>query len=257
MRGGTASTTARLVAAARLRAPREPWPGGRPEDDERLARDVTGDLVTPPTPRQPYLEVRTAFVDRVLVRALKDGVAQIVLAGAGYDGRALRYGRPGARWFELDHPATQGDKRERLARLGIDTAGVVFVAVDFRTDQVAERLLAAGCDRAARSVVVCEGVAVYLEPAVLERLLGELAHATGPDSTLLLTASTAASDAAAEERRARLREAVAALGEPMLSSLSADDTEDLMRRAGWEPVPGEDSTARSRGFFLAVRRAAH
>jgi methyltransferase (TIGR00027 family) len=253
VRTGEPSTTARLVAAARLRAPRVPFPGGRAEDDELLARDVAGDLVDRPTPLQRHLEERTAFVDRELVGALDDGVRQVVLAAAGYDGRAFRYARPGVRWFELDHPATQADKRERLARLGIPTADTTFVAADFRTDPVAERLIAAGCDPAARSVVVCEGLAIYLEPAVLERLLGELARATGPGSTLLITASTAATGARAEERRARLRDAVAALGEPMMSALSAEDADALLQRAGWRPAPDQLPDDRREGFLRAVR----
>jgi hypothetical protein len=91
---GRASTTARLVTAARLRSPREHVDGGRPDDDERLARDVAGDLVDRPTMLERHLIARTRFVDRVVVRALDDGIPQVVLAGAGYDGRALRYARP-------------------------------------------------------------------------------------------------------------------------------------------------------------------
>ena len=256
MDGGRASVTARAVAAARLHAVREPWDGGRPEDDERLARDVAGELISRASLLKGHLEARTAFVDRVLVRALADGVRQVVLAGAGYDGRAFRYARPGVRWFELDHPATQADKQERLTRLGIATEGIAFVPADFRTDPVAEPLTAAGCDPGERTVVICEGVAVYLETDVLERLLTELARATGPGSSLLLTASTAASDARAEQRRTWLRAAVASVGEPMRSSLSADGAEAIMRGAGWEPAAGEDPSARSRGFLLAVRRLA-
>lgn len=251
MRTGKPSTTARLVAAARLRSPRLPS-SGRPEDDERLARDVVGDLVDRPTPLQAHLAARTAFVDGVLVAALDDGIRQVVLAAAGYDGRAFRYARPGVRWFELDHPTTQADKRERLDRLGIATPDTVFVAADFRTDPVAERLVSAGCDPAAAAVVVCEGLAVYLEPPVLERLLAELARATGPGSRLLITASTAATGALAEERRARLGATVAALGEPMLSRLSGDELDSLMLRAGWSPAPGQDAAARAHGFLLAV-----
>lgn len=254
MDGRGASVTARAVAAARLRAPREPWDDGRPEDDERLARDVAGDLISRTSMLEGHLQARTAFVDGVLVRALTDGVRQVVLAGAGYDGRALRYARAEVRWFEVDHPATQADKRKRLDRLGIATEGIAFVAADFRTDPVAERLLASGCDPAARSVVVCEGVAIYLETDVLERLLAGLARATGPGSTLLLTASTAASGERAERRREWLRTVVAAVGEPMRSGLSAEDTEALMRGAGWDPAPGESRVDRDRGFLLAVRR---
>lgn len=250
MRTGEPSTTARVVAAARLRAPRLPAAGGRPEDDERLARDVAGDLVDRPTMLQEHLTARTAFVDRVVLRALDDGVAQVVVAAAGYDGRPLRYARPGVRWFELDHPDTQRDKRERLARLQIATDGVTFVPADFRTDPVAGRLAAAGCDPRQRSLVLCEGLAIYLEPDVLELLLAALARATGPGSRLVLTASTAASRPGAEERRARLRDAVASVGEPMLSAPSVADAAALLLRAGWTPLP--DGGDAARGFLLAA-----
>jgi hypothetical protein len=66
-------------------------------------------------------------------------------------GRPLRYPGTGIRWFELDHPATQADKRDRLPRLGIPTDDIAFVPADFRADPVAERLTAAGCDPADRA----------------------------------------------------------------------------------------------------------
>ena len=64
-------------------------------------------------------------------------MTQVVTGGAGDDGRALRYARPGTRWFEVDHPATQADKRARLARLGLDASPVAFIPADFTADAVA------------------------------------------------------------------------------------------------------------------------
>jgi O-methyltransferase involved in polyketide biosynthesis len=61
-----------------------------------------------------------------------------VTGAAGYDGRSLRYERPGTLWFEIDHPATQSDKRARLGRLGIHSGRLRFVAADFTTDPVAD-----------------------------------------------------------------------------------------------------------------------
>lgn len=81
-----------------------------------------------------YLRARTAFFDRAVVSALDAGAEQVVIGGAGYDGRALRYARPGVRWYELDHPATQADKLERLARLDLDTRHIRFASADFISD---------------------------------------------------------------------------------------------------------------------------
>src|SRR5690349_20148543 len=118
-----------------------------------------------------YLGARTTFFDRVVGRALDGGMPQVVVAAAGYDGRALRYAKPGVRWYEIDHPDTQRDKRERLDRLGVDISHITFVPVDFTTDDIAGAMAKTTHDPKRPSLVLCEGVAVYLERAVLETLL--------------------------------------------------------------------------------------
>ena len=101
---------------------------------DRCRRDALTEWVT----------ARTRFVDDAVVRALGDGVAQIVLLGAGYDSRALRFRTPGVTFFEVDHPATQADKRERLAAVDASTDGIEFVAADFNEPGLAEALAAHG-----------------------------------------------------------------------------------------------------------------
>jgi methyltransferase (TIGR00027 family) len=104
-----------------------------------------------------------------------------VLIGAGYDGRALRYAKPGVRWFEVDHPATQADKRQRLGRLEIPADDVTFVAADLAGDDVSAALSEAGFAPDAPSLLLGEGVVVYLDPGVLARVLAQLRSiATGP-----------------------------------------------------------------------------
>ena len=140
------SETARRVAAHRLGFTRVPAAYGDPAADDALTADVAAGCEVPADRMHDYLAARTAFFDRVVVGALGRGVRQVVVGAAGYDGRAFRYAKPGVRWFEIDHPATQRDKLARLSRLGIDASGVGFVAADFRTGPVAEPLTAAGFD---------------------------------------------------------------------------------------------------------------
>jgi methyltransferase (TIGR00027 family) len=189
-----------------------------------------------------YLAARTAFFDRTVVGALDQGVRQVVIGAAGYDGRAFRYAKPGVCWFEVDHPATQRDKLARLARLGIAAPHVRFVEADFRTDPVADRLLAAGLDPGAASLFLLEGVAVYLEPAVLERLLGELNQVAGAGSRLAISMSLSRDhDQAAQ---ARFRALVAAMGEPVRSAFDADEAAALLARTGWQVTADGDSAGR-------------
>jgi methyltransferase (TIGR00027 family) len=224
------SETARHVAARRLRFARVPAAYGDPAADDALAADVAAGLEPAPSRMGDYLAARTSFFDRVVVGALEEGVPQVVIGAAGYDGRALRYARPGVRWFEADHPATQRDKRERLARLGILAPHVRFVAADFRTDPVADLLLAAGLDPAASTLFLLEGVAVYLEPAVLEALLRQFRQVAADGSRLAVSVSLSHR----QEARAAFQAWVAAIGEPAMSSLDAGEAEALLAHTGWQ-----------------------
>ena len=191
MRDDAPSQTARGVAAHRLGYERLEAPYGDPAADEVLTRDVADGLVRGPgSPRHEYLRARTAFFDRVVVNSLDRRVRQVVVGAAGYDGRAFRYAKPGVRWFEVDHPATQADKLARIARLGLDTSHIAFVAADFATDPVADLLTAAGLDTSRAALFLLEGVAVYLEQPVLERVLGEFRAVTVAGSPLAISVSS-------------------------------------------------------------------
>ena len=67
------------------------------------------------------------MIDAEVAVAIGRGIGQIVLLGAGYDGRALRFGGGSVRWFEVDEAARQADKRRRLAALGREPATVAYV----------------------------------------------------------------------------------------------------------------------------------
>jgi methyltransferase (TIGR00027 family) len=177
-------------------------------------------------------------------------VRQVVIGGAGYDGRALRYAKAGVRWFEVDHPATQEDKLERLARLAIDTRHIRFIAADFTADPIAEPLIAAGLDAARPALFLLEGVAVYLDPPVVERVLTEFRAVAAVGSSLAISVSVAGFTS---ETRARFRERVAAHGEPARSEFSHEETRELLAAAGWEL---RDASERQRALGLLLAAAA-
>ena len=238
MEDGGPSITAQRVAAHRLRFTRVPAPYGDPAADDDLATEVAAGHEAPLNRIHDYLAVRTSFFDRVVVAAIGRGVRQIVVGAAGYDGRALRYAKPGVRWFEVDHPATQRDKRDRLARLGITAPQVRFVEADFTRDPAAERLLAAGLDPGAPGLFLLEGVAVYLEPAVLETVLDQFRQVAAVGSGLAISLSLSRDHD--EDARTRFQAAVAAMGEPAKSRFDADEADDLLARHGWRIMASRD-----------------
>jgi len=256
MEDGRPSVTARRVAAHRLGFSRVPAAYGVPAADDALAADVAAGLVAPANRMHDYLAARTSFFDRTVVSAIDRGVRQVVVGAAGYDGRAFRYAKPGVSWFEVDHSATQRDKLERLGRLGIAASHVRFVEADFTADPVADRLLAAGLEASVPSLFLLEGIAVYLEPAVLETVLGQFRQVAAPGSRLAISVSLSRKHD--EGARARFQAAVAALGEPARSIFDAGQAEDLLARTGWRTIPGREETAakrerlRSAGLLTAI-----
>lgn len=124
-----------------------------------------------------YVLARTKLLDEHFVRALENGVPQIVVLGAGMDTRALRFaGRNrGVAVFELDLPATQGPKREILARKGVPLPeGLVFVSIDFNRENLSDVLSSAGFRADRTSLFLWEGVTMYLEEAAIDATLGFL-----------------------------------------------------------------------------------
>ena len=197
-----------------------------------------------------HLAVRTAFFDRETLDAVRGGVQQVVIVGAGYDGRALRFASPDVRWFEIDHPATQEDKRARLTAIGAPSGQTAFVAVDLVDDDLVAALRAAGHDPARPSLFVVEGLLGYLPRPVTSALLASLHELAGHGSRLAVAFPTALPEAApARERlRRRLRGLlVAALGEPWLTRFNPDEPEQLLTRAGWAVAVNDGKAVRYQG----------
>ncbi len=245
------SVTARRVAAHRLGFERPATPYGAGAADDLLARDVVGSAgVDLSDSMNRYLRGRTAFFDRAVINALDRGVTQVVCIGAGYDGRSLRYAKPGVRWWEVDHPDTQADKLTRLERLRIETAHITFVGFDLRSSGLAVALTGHGLAPQSPSLFLCEGVAVYLDAAVVEALVRELRLVAHASTRLALSSATSSSSEDHAARRSRFRIAVASLGEPVRNSLTANEMTELLARTRWRTTAQPERAQRA-GFLTA------
>jgi methyltransferase (TIGR00027 family) len=153
------SLSARWAAAnrARLDGTRPSTPTGDVDAERALEQSVRGRVALPAGSIAAMTE-RTRFVDHEVADALGRGLDQVVLLGAGYDGRALRFGGGPARWFEVDRPETMADKRRRLDSLGASVDNVRFLGLDLRRDDVGAALSAAGHDDGRPSLFVAEGL---------------------------------------------------------------------------------------------------
>lgn len=132
---------------------------------------------------------RTCLIDDALADAIRHGVDQVVLLGAGFDSRAYRIADiERSRVFEVDHPATLAAKRERLQHLlGTLPAHVVLVDVDFNQQALPERMDRAGFDPKGRSFIIWEGVTNYLTAQAVDDTLRYVSTHTMPGSRIIFT----------------------------------------------------------------------
>jgi methyltransferase (TIGR00027 family) len=219
------------VALTRATLERPHSPAGDPRAQARLCQ---GMRPAPIERLQPMLAARTGFFDQAVLAALAAGVGQLVICGAGYDDRALRFRTPGVRFFELDQGPTQADKARRLHGLDTDLSGLTLATADFRNGGVAAVLAASGHDRGVATLFLCEGLLVYLDEPTLTGLLSGLASCAALGSTLAASLAVHAEGRATAEvvaaANARRR---AGQTEPWRTILPRDEQVALVARAGW------------------------
>lgn len=118
-----------------------------------------------------YVIARTRYFDAVFTEALEHGFDQIVIFGAGFDSRALRFSKlnKGTRVFELDAPTTQQEKLKvlKLKKLVIPK-NLVFVPIDFNKEKVADKMAQAGFVAGRKSLFLLEAVTMYLPQEAVE-----------------------------------------------------------------------------------------
>jgi methyltransferase (TIGR00027 family) len=215
------------------------------EGERRLSRDVAG-MFAVPFGRATRLVERTRVVDAVVARAIGRGIVQIVLLGAGYDGRALRFGGGPVRWFEVDLPALQSDKRRRLGALGIEPTGIAYVGVDLVTGDLGAALAAAGHDPDRPTLFVCEGLLASLTLEATVSLCETLRARAAPESALVVDFSVAPEvRPSVRALRAAADLMLALAGEPRRHEFRPDDPQKLMAVTGWR-VAARASSADSR-----------
>jgi methyltransferase (TIGR00027 family) len=186
-----------------------------------------------------FIAVRTRFAEDALAAAFARGAGQLVVLGAGLDTYAFRGPlRDRLRVFEVDHPATQAWKRQRLAEAGIPLpASLVFAPVDFETQTLAGGLAAAGFDPAQQTFFTWLGVVPYLTEEAVWSTLGFIASL--PNGAHIVFDYSDPPDSLPPDVRAfhdRRAARVAELGEPWINYFEAEKLRARLSRLGFREV---------------------
>jgi methyltransferase (TIGR00027 family) len=177
--------------------------------------------------------VRTRAIDDLVRDAIRSGARQLVLLGAGLDSRGSRLEEAvEIEVFEVDHPATQRVKRERLhICMGTLPTNIRYVPVDFERDALEAKLIESGYNPAVQTVVVWEGVIDYLTESAVQSSLAVLARLLAPSSLLIFTYThKGALDGSKAFRGARRwRSLSSVFGEPFLFGFNPDTLSEVLK----------------------------
>ncbi|AGK99818.1 class I SAM-dependent methyltransferase [Desulfoscipio gibsoniae] len=132
---------------------------------------------------------RSRYTEDALKEAVRHGVQQYVILGAGMDTFAFRCPEmleQQLQVFEVDHPATQAFKRCRLAELSWELpVQLHFVPVDFTKENLSAALTRSSYDPKALSFFSWLGVTYYLSREAVFATLRAFADVAPAGSTVI------------------------------------------------------------------------
>ncbi|WJR74997.1 SAM-dependent methyltransferase [Bradyrhizobium sp. NP1] len=261
MRAGQPSQTARGAAAYRAvhqtldRAAifRDPFALAILDEETRAGLDaVAADPAL--RPMRLFVSARSRFSEDCLLASVARGVRQAVVLGAGLDTFALRNPHASVHVFEVDFPATQAWKRERLREAAIAVpASLIFAPVDFEHERLAEGLAKAGFRTDEPAFFQWLGVVPYLSREAIAETLGFIA--TVPAAEVVFDYAEPFENYPAE-RRAQIMgvaERAAARGEPWLSLFDPSAISVLLRETGFAAVEDLGLAALSDRYYGTLR----
>jgi methyltransferase (TIGR00027 family) len=199
-----------------------------PDEQNRLSRTL-----------RAFMAARSRVAEDELAAAVRRGVRQYVVLGAGLDTFAYRNPFGGElRVFEVDFPATQAWKRTQLREAGIaEPPWLQFVSVDFAKESAFTVLETAGLDAKSPAWFAWLGVSMYLEPPAVWSTLASIArYGTGSGVVFDYSIDPETMTPLARRVYDEMASRVAAAGEPWLSSFAPDALSEGLRARGFTSI---------------------
>ena len=213
--------------------------------------------------------LRARYTEDALHDAIRRGVSQYVILGAGFDSYALRVPVEGRdlQIFEIDHPATQALKQQRIAECDVQLPDSVhFLAADLAAEELADVLGRSAFSPSQPAFFSWLGVTMYLTREANMATLAAIANCSAPDSEVVFSYVDQQYFEQASGREAeifaQLQEAVSSMDEPFQSGfnplelagdlantglLLEEDIDDVALQQRYDPddLNGFKSAARS------------
>jgi methyltransferase (TIGR00027 family) len=131
---------------------------------------------------------RSRFVEDELSMAIRRGLRQYVILGAGLDTFAYRnpYSTSDLRVFEVDHPTTQELKQQQLGATNVSIPeSLTFVPIDFESQSLEDRLPEVGFRTDEPSLFSWLGVTMYLNKKTVMSTMKYITSSTPTGSGII------------------------------------------------------------------------
>ncbi len=205
-----------------------------------------------------YVIARTKYIDGVFREALAQGFDQILIFGAGFDTRAVRFSNDAAKAkiFELDVPSTQnakiGQYRKRNLRL---PSNLCFVPINFDKESLPDKLESAGFQKEKRSLFILEGLLMYLQSESVDQTFRVIQSFAGKESEIVFDfvyASVLRGEDLYQDERG-ISETVARAGEKWSFGIEKGAVEDFLARYNMKPLDQKDAPGLEAMYFPECR----
>ncbi|HEX6494881.1 MAG TPA: class I SAM-dependent methyltransferase [Acidobacteriaceae bacterium] len=207
-----------------------------------------------------FTAARSRIAEDALSGAVERGIRQIVILGAGLDTFALRnpHGARQIRIYEVDHPATQAWKGQRMAEAQIALPPwLILVPVDFERDDVGEKLTGAGFQQSLPTFFTWLGVVPYLTEDAIGRTLDYMASIQNSEVVFdYMEPPEAFSEELRQLERAR-DEQLKKMGERSVSRFEPAGIAAILRSHGFSDIEDMSFQEIASRFGRAVQGLAH
>jgi len=197
---------------------------------------------------------RKAFCEKQVRDGIAEGVTQILVLGAGYDtlGWRLAPEFPDVGFFEIDHPATAHLKAKGIEAMGL-RSNLYLLAEDLSERRLVDVLEPnESWDKDARTVIVAEGLVMYLPAAAVQDLFVQCNSVTAVGSRIALSYIPTAEDGRPDAGRhtGLVLWILKASGEPWVWSIRPEELGSFLEGTGWTAAPELTASTEKHGVEL-------
>jgi len=203
---------------------------------------------------------RKAFCEQQVRNGIDAGATQILVLGAGYDtlGWRLAPEFSGVNFFEIDHPATARLKAKGIEAMG-QPGNLYLIAEDLGKCKLHDVLRTNETwDQSVRTVILAEGLVMYLSPEAVRELFCQCAVIAGVSSRIAFSYIPSGADGRPDVGRwtGLMLWLQKVIGEPWLWSIQPDRIGQVLKENGWTYSPELVGAINKRGveFFGVAKK---